>query len=123
MAGEPVSRPLYPAEGWVPGNRLGTVVEFRTRTGFLRRYELQWPATVPLPAPGEHLALRGWYGPPRDRIVRATRWETQPGHGSIQHPMLSVLVLVLGDVTNGDELDRWAAQDPDRAGDWVQHGE
>lgn len=102
---------------------LGIVAEFRTGSGFLRRYEVQWPAKIPLPVAGEHFTLGGFYGPPRHREVQAVRWETRPGQGSIQHPMLSVLVLVLGNVLNRDEMDRWAEKDPDHAGDWLQHGE
>lgn len=71
------------------------------------RHELQWPLETPLPRVGDYLTRKTYESTDShpgglrvvtwSHLVLRIEWETTPGHGSQSHPMLSALVLVLGD--------------------------
>jgi hypothetical protein len=101
--------PLLPPPGWdgVPGGMLPVLLDLPTEDGEARtRHDLLWPARTPLPRVGDTLTRKTYRGDARivtwQHLVLRYEWETTPGHGSIVHPMLAALVLVLSD---GDERE------------------
>jgi hypothetical protein len=97
---------LLPPRGWdgVPGGMLPLLLSVPTEDDEAReRHELLWPAATPLPRAGERLTRQTYRSRPDgptllvtwEHLVLAVEWETRPGHGSVSHPMLSALVLVL----------------------------
>jgi hypothetical protein len=98
---------LLPPRGWDRDRLpLPLLLSVPSEDGETReRHELLWPPETPLPRVGDYLTRKTYRvtdgHPVRvvtwTHLVLRIEWETTPGHGSQSHPMLSALVLVLGD--------------------------